>query len=160
MFCVSDFFLVSQEPKSFTTHPMALGMPNRCATFINCPEIIQKKFGIMYFLSKQSSVGNVFKPKMVNQFYWCLLVCRLYCQINCIIRMHADAAAGSICQKRIVVCSQYFIPFVLYASFSIVISYIYTTANYKTKASVAAAVFFNSLKNGPYCPLIIFSQWS
>ena len=37
-------FLASQEPKSFTTHPiMALGMPNRYATFINCPKIIQKK---------------------------------------------------------------------------------------------------------------------
>ena len=29
---------------------MALGMPNRYATFINCPKIIQKKkFGIMDF---------------------------------------------------------------------------------------------------------------
>ena len=91
MFCISVFFLVSQEPKSFTTHPMALGMPNRCATFINCPpKIIQKKiFGIMYFFCLNSPMlENVFKPKMVNQFYWCLLVCRLYCQINCIIRMH------------------------------------------------------------------------
>ena len=45
--------------------------------------------------------------------------------------------------------------------FNCYLLYIYTTANYKTKASVAAAaVFFNSLKNGPYCPLIIFSQWS
>ena len=46
-----SFFLTSQEPKSSTTHPiMALGMPNRYATFINCPKIIQKKkFGIMDF---------------------------------------------------------------------------------------------------------------
>ena len=123
MFCISDFFLVSQEPKSFTTHPMALGMPNRCATFINCPEIIQKNLALRIFCLNSPPLEMFFKPKMVNQFYWCLLVCRLYCQINCIIRMHA--AAGSICQKRIVVCSQYFIPFVLYASFSIVISYTY-----------------------------------
>ena len=44
---------------------MALGMPNRYATFINCPKIIQKKSLALwiFFWSKQSTVGNVFKNR-------------------------------------------------------------------------------------------------